>query len=192
MNICVYGASSNSIDKSYIEANEHLGKLLAEQNHTVVYGGGAGGMMGAVARGARSSGGNVIGISPEFFKVDGSLYDNCTEFIYTDTMRERKQLLEEKSDAFIVTPGAVGTMDEFFEIFTLRQLDKHEKPIAIFNVNHFYDLLIEMMNHTIDEHFMTEKNRTLAFVSDDPQEIIDYIVNFKPEKISLTDLKDVK
>ncbi len=192
MNICVYGASSNSIDKSYIEANERLGELLAQKGHTVVYGGGAGGMMGAVARGARSKNGNVIGISPKFFVTDGSLYDNCTEFIYTETMRERKQILEEKSEAFIVTPGAVGTMDEFFEIFTLRQLSRHNKPIAIYNVNNFYKELIDMMNRAIDEHFMTEKNRYLYFLSENPEEVINYVENFVPEETKLTDLKDVK
>ncbi len=192
MNICVYGASSNSIDKSYIEANEKLGKLLGEQGHTVVYGGGAGGMMGAVARGARSVDGNVIGISPKFFIVDGSLYDNCTEFIYTETMRERKKLLEEKSDAFIISPGGVGTLDEFFEIFTLKQLSRHDKPIAIYNVNNFYNELINMMEKAINEHFMTEKNRNLYFISNNPQEIIDYITNYVPEETSLSDLKDVK
>jgi len=192
MNICVYGASSNSIDKSYIEANEKLGKLLGEQGHTVVYGGGAGGMMGAVARGARSVDGNVIGISPKFFIVDGSLYDNCTEFIYTETMRERKKLLEEKSDAFIISPGGVGTLDEFFEIFTLKQLSRHDKPIAIYNVNNFYNELINMMEKAINEHFMTEKNRNLYFISNNPQEITDYITNYVPEETSLSDLKDVK
>ena len=192
MNICVYGASSNSIDKSYIEKGEELGKLIAKNGDTVVYGGGAGGMMGAVARGARSENGDVIGVSPSFFKVDGSLYDNCTEFIYTDTMRQRKEILENRSEGFIVTPGGVGTMDEFFEIFTLRQLDKHHKPIAIFNINGFYDQLIAMLEHTITEKFMSPKNRKLWFESSDPQEILDYIKNFVPEEIKLTELKDIK
>ena len=192
MNICVYGASSNSIDRSYIERGEELGRLIAQNGDTVVYGGGAGGMMGAVARGARSKNGNVIGISPSFFKVDGSLYDNCTEFIYTDTMRQRKEILENRSEGFIVTPGGVGTMDEFFEIFTLRQLDKHHKPIAIFNINGYYDQLIAMLEHTITEKFMSEKNRKLWFESDNPQQILDYVKNFVPEEIKLTELKDIK
>lgn len=192
MNICVYGASSNSIDKSYIEAGENLGKMIAENGDTVVYGGGAGGMMGAVARGARSAKGNVVGISPAFFKVDGSLFDDCTEFIYTETMRERKQILEDRSEAFIVTPGGVGTMDEFFEIFTLRQLDKHNKPIAVFNINGFYDELIAMFEHTIEEKFMTPSNRDLWFVSNEPNEILNYVKTYVPKKTKLSDLKDIK
>lgn len=192
MNICVYGASSNSIDKSYIEAGENLGKMIAENGDTVVYGGGACGMMGAVARGARSAKGNVVGISPAFFKVDGSLFDDCTEFIYTETMRERKQILEDRSEAFIVTPGGVGTMDEFFEIFTLRQLDKHNKPIAVFNINGFYDELIAMFEHTIEEKFMTPSNRDLWFVSNEPNEILNYVKTYVPKKTKLSDLKDIK
>lgn len=192
MNICVYGSSSNSIDRKYIEANEKLGKLLAEQGHTVVYGGGAGGMMGAVARGARSKNGNVVGVAPSFFKVDGSLFDDCTEFISTVTMRERKQILEERSEGFVVSPGGMGTMDEFFEIFTLKQLDKHLKPIAIYNVNHFYDKLIELLEQFIEQNFMSKKNRDLYFASSDPQEIIDYLTNYVPTNIKLTELKDVK
>ncbi len=192
MNICVYGSSSNSIDRKYIEANEKLGKLLAKQGHTVVYGGGAGGMMGAVARGARSKNGNVVGVAPSFFKVDGSLFDDCTEFVSTVTMRERKQILEERSEGFVVSPGGMGTMDEFFEIFTLKQLDKHLKPIAIYNVNHFYDKLIELLEQFIEQNFMSKKNRDLYFASSDPQEIIDYLTNYVPTNIKLTELKDVK
>lgn len=192
MNICVYGSSSNTIDKNYILANEKLGELMANQGHAVVYGGGACGMMGAVARGARSVGGEVIGIAPSFFKVDGSLFDDCTEFIHTETMRERKKLLEERSDGFIVSPGGMGTMDEFFEIFTLKQLDKHTKPIAIYNVNHFYDKLIELLDLFIEQNFMSAKNRDLYFASDDPQKIIDYLSSYVPERIKLTELKDVK
>ena len=93
MNICVYGASSNNIDKSYITAMENLGVEMAKRGHTLVFGGGANGLMGAVARGMTKGGGKIVGISPKFFDVDGVLYDKCTEFIYTETMRERKQLL---------------------------------------------------------------------------------------------------
>ena len=131
MKICVYGASSSTIDKSFIDAGEALGRAIAERGHAVVYGGGAEGMMGAAARGAKEKNGEIVGIAPSFFKVDGSLFDGCTEFIYTDNMRQRKELLETRSDAFIVTPGGAGTYDEFFEIFTLRQLSRHTKAIAI-------------------------------------------------------------
>lgn len=192
MKICVYGASSSTIDKSYISAGELLGAEIARRNHAVIYGGGAEGMMGAVARGARSEKGEVIGIAPSFFKVDGSLYDDCTEFIYTETMRSRKKLLEDKSDAFLVTPGGIGTFDEFFEIITLRQLGQHLKPIAIYNINGYFDHMIEMMKNAIDQNFMTAANEELYFVSDDADAVLNYIETHKPEDLNLSALKDVK
>ena len=114
MNICVYGASSSTIAKSYINPTEELGEKMAKRGHNLVYGAGALGLMGAAARGVLRGGGKIIGVAPAFFKVDGVLFDECDEMIYTDTMRERKGIMEEKSDAFIMTPGGLGTYDEFF------------------------------------------------------------------------------
>ena len=105
----------------------------------LVFGGGAQGMMGAAARGVRDGGGSIIGVAPDFFDVDGVLFPDCTEFIYTKTMRERKQILEDSSDAFIITPGGFGTLDEFFEILTLKQLERHNKAIVVLNVAGYYD-----------------------------------------------------
>lgn len=192
MNICVYGASSTTIDKSYILSGEDLGAEIALRNHAVIYGGGAEGMMGAVARGARSKDGKVIGIAPSFFKVDGSLYEECTDFIYTETMRERKKLLEDKSDAFLVTPGGIGTFDEFFEIITLRQLNQHLKPVAIYNINGYFDPMIAMLKNAIKQNFMTAANEELYFVSDNAKEVLDYIETHIPTPMDLARLKEVK
>ena len=96
MKICIYGASSDKIDKSFIDAGELLGESIAQNDCTVVFGGGAHGLMGAVARGAHKKSGEIIGISPSFFNVDGALFDKCTKMIYTETMRERKQLMEDR------------------------------------------------------------------------------------------------
>ena len=181
MKICIYGASSNIIDKSFIDAGEQLGKEIAQNGHSVIFGGGAAGLMGAVARGMRSKGGNIIGVTPTFFKVDGMLFEDCTDMIYTETMRERKKLLEEMSDAFIVTPGGIGTFDEFFEIYTLRQLGVHQKPIAILNTDGYYDSLIDMLKNAIDKNFMPEANMNLLFISDNPKEILNHIENYNPD-----------
>ena len=192
MNICVYGASSNMIDKSFITAGEALGNAIAENNHTVVFGGGAAGLMGAVARGAHAEGGKTVGVCPSFFNVDGALFSDCSEMIYTDTMRERKQLLEEMSDAFIVTPGGIGTFDEFFEIYTLRHLGVHRKPIAIYNTNGYYDSLVDMLNNAIDKKFMPNANTELLFISDNPQKIINYIENHNPDDHRAVEFKFIK
>lgn len=192
MKICIYGASSNAIDKSFLDAGELLGKTIADGNHSVVFGGGAAGLMGAVARGAHSANGEIIGICPSFFNVDGALFTECTEMIYTETMRERKQLLEEMSDAFVITPGGIGTFDEFFEIYTLRQLGVHKKPIAIYNTNGYYNSLIDMLNNAIDKSFMPNANMDLLFISDNPQEIIKHIQNYNPADYDAAEFKFIK
>ncbi len=192
MKICIYGASSNEIDKSFLDAGENLGKAIAFGNHSVVFGGGAAGLMGAVARGAHSENGEIIGICPSFFNVDGALFTECTKMIYTETMRERKQLLDEMSDAFIITPGGIGTFDEFFEIYTLRQLATHKKPIAIYNTNGYYNPLIDMLNNAIDKKFMPKTNMDLLFVSDNPNEIINYIKNYNPADYEAAEFKYIK
>ncbi len=192
MKICIYGASSNIIDDIYINAGENLGKAIAKSNHDLVFGGGAEGLMGAVARGTYNGGGTIIGICPSFFNVDGALFTNCTKMIYTETMRERKQLLEETADAFIITPGGIGTFDEFFEIFTLRQLGVHKKPIAILNTNGYYNSLIDMLNNTVNQKFMPIENMNLLYISENPDDIIDYIENYDPEKYKNSEFKFIK
>ena len=154
MNVCVFGASSTQIDDKYIQATERLGEALAASGHNLVYGAGGSGLMGAVARGMTRGGGYITGVVPSFLKVDGILYEQCDEMVYTDTMRQRKQIMDERSDAFIVTPGGIGTYEEFFEIYTLKQLGRHQKPIVIFNVDGYFDCLLEMLAFTVKEQFM--------------------------------------
>lgn len=175
MKICLYGASSNTIDKLYIEVTEKLGEELARRGHTLIFGGGAAGLMGAAARGATRFSGEIIGISPKFFDVDGVLYDKCTDFIYTETMRERKQLLEDMSEGFIVAPGGPGTFDELFETLALRQLGLHNKPIAVFNINGYYNPLGEMLKNAFDGNFMTKEILELAPLISDKTELLKYL-----------------
>ncbi len=189
MNICIYGSASNNIHKEFLSQGEELGRALAKASHTVVFGGGAEGMMGAVVRGAAEFSGKSIGISPTFFKVDGVLYDKCTEFIFTDTMRERKKILEEKSDAFIITPGGIGTYDEFFEILSLRQLNRHNKPIVIYNIRGYYDKLLDLLEFTAKEQFMKDKNRTLYYVAKTPGEALNYIENYRVENLQINEFR---
>ena len=191
MNICVYGASSESIDKIYLDTAYELGSEIAKRGHTVVYGGGGNGVMGATARGARDNGGKIIGIAPSFFLVDGVLFKDCTEFVYTETMRERKKILEERSDGFIIAPGGIGTFDEFFEILTLKQLERHNKPIAIFNVNGYYDHMLEMLRKTAESNFMREKSMELFECFTDIGEMLDYIATYDEPPMDIRELKDI-
>ncbi len=179
MKICLYGASSNEIDNAYIKATEKLGEELARRGHTLIFGGGAAGLMGAAARGATKGKGEIVGISPKFFDVDGVLYTKCTDFIYTETMRERKQLLEDMSDGFIVAPGGPGTFDELFETLALRQLGHHNKPIAIFNINGYYNPLGEMLKSAFKGGFMTKEILDLAPLYSNEAELLKYLEDNK-------------
>ncbi len=175
MNVCLYGASSNEIALSYITATEALGETLARAGHGLVYGGGGAGLMGAAARGMTKGGGRVVGVVPSFLKVDGVLYDRCDEMIYTDTMRERKQIMEERAQAFVVTPGGIGTYEEFFEIYTLKQLGRHKKPIIIYNIDGYYDRMLSMLEYTVAEGFMRNKSLSLYTVATTPPQVLEQL-----------------
>ncbi len=191
MQICVYGASSNVIRAEYIEAGEKLGREMARRGHGLVFGGGAQGMMGAVVRGVTACGGRSLGVAPTFFQVDGVLFDRCTEFIDTETMRERKQIMEERSDAFIMTPGGVGTFEEFFEILALKQLGRHNKPIAVLNTRGYYDDLLRMHETAIEQNFMRPACRELYGVFTEPAALLDYLEHYDPEAVDVRHLKNI-
>ena len=177
MNICVYGAASPTIKKEFVEAGELLGREMAKRGHTLVFGGGASGMMGAVVRGVYEKRGNSIAVVPSFFNVDGVLFENCTEQIFTATMRERKQILEEKADAFIVTVGGIGTYDEFFETLTLLTLGQlGKKTLVILNTDGYYDKLKELMESGVKETIIGEEVLTdYMMFTDSVDEALDFI-----------------
>ncbi len=191
MRICVYGAASSLIDRSFIEVGEELGRKIAEHGHGLVFGGGRNGMMGAAARGVREKGGEVIGISPAFFEQSNSeiSFPDCTEFVHTETMRERKKLLDETSDAFIVTPGGIGTFDEFFEILTLKQLGRHNKAIVILNINGFFDKMAYSLYEMVQMKFITEDCAELCKIVTNIDEALDYIEKYDPKDIDLSKVK---
>lgn len=192
MKICIYGAASSTIDKKYIDAVESLGEKMAMRGHELIFGAGDNGMMGAAARGVKKAGGTVIGISPSFFNVDGVLFPDCDEMYRPDTMRERKMMLDEMSDAFIITPGGIGTLDEFFEIFTLKQLSRHKKAIVIYNIDGFYDGLISFLNQLIEKNFLRAESMNLVKVMDDPDEILYYIETFVPLDFKIDEVRNIE
>ena len=191
MNVCIYGASSPDLEKSYFEAVYALSEKLAQAGFGLVFGGGAQGLMGAAARGFRDNGAYILGVAPSFFNVDGILFEECTEFIYTETMRERKQIMEDRSDAFIMAPGGIGTFEEFFEILTLKQLRRHDKAIVIYNVNGYYDKLLEMLRIAAEQGFMKPVCNQLYFVSDDPRAIAEYLGDYDPGALKDTQMKNI-
>ena len=191
MKIAVYGAASSLIDDSYKNIGVELGRQMVERGHSLVFGGGANGMMGSVAKGVYEKGGYILGVVPQFFHEASPeiSFKNCSEYIYTDTMRERKKQMEENCEAFIISPGGIGTLDEFFEILTLKQLGRHNKAIALFNINGFYDDLDAMMTRSINEKFITDDCKELYQVFTNIDEMLKYIEEYDSSEIDLSKVK---
>ncbi len=177
--ICVFGSSSEKIDREYLDSAERLGKALAERGKTVVFGGGRYGVMGAVARGVTAAGGKLIGVSPKFFIKLGVLVDNIDELIFTETMRERKGIMEDTSDAFIICAGGIGTFEEFFEVLTLKQLGKHSKQIIVYNYKGYYNELLKMMDASVEKKFMTKEIHKIYSVANTEEEVFEQLENYK-------------
>lgn len=157
MKICIFGAASEHIDDIYKTETEKLGYELAKLNHELVFGAGASGVMGATARGFTRGGGRITGVIPGFFRDEGiePIYHKCDDIIYTSTMAERKATMEDKADAFIIAPGGVGTFEEFFEVITLKQLGRHNKPVVIFDINEYYADLEKFMWLSYERKFIS-------------------------------------
>lgn len=180
MNICVFGSSSEQIDCEFLTTAESLGKMIAKRGDGVIFGAGKYGVMGATARGVSSENGTLIGVSPTFFIEMDVLYDKCTELIYTETMRERKGIMEDRADAFIICAGGMGTFEEFFEVLTLKQLKRHSKPIIIYNVKGYYNPMIEMLDNAVKNGFMTDDCNQLYTVAETEQQIFEQLDNYVP------------
>ena len=192
MRICVYGAASPTIDPEYMELVEQMGKEMVSRGHSLVFGGGGNGLMGAAARGVRSAGGHILGVIPKFFDEENveAIYDFCDELIQPNTMRERKQIMEDNADAFIVVPGGIGTFEEFFEILTLKQLCRHNKPIAIYNLKGYYDDINHAMEQAMKKNFIRDNSKELYFTTDNLNELFAYIENPAKEIRTVKELKD--
>ena len=181
MRVCVYGASSRIIDEKYIKAAESLGERFAQLGYTVVFGGGAQGVMGAVARGyKRGNGKKLISIVPTFFNVDGALFEDATEEYFPDTMRERKMMLEMMADVIVTLPGGIGTFDEFFEAITLKSLGVLSTPIALYNCHGFYNPMLDMLKQYEAEGFLAIDKKLFACINDEDK-VLEYIETAKPE-----------
>lgn len=192
MRICVYGAASPTIDPEYMELVEQMGKKMAERGHSLVFGGGGNGLMGAAANGVRSAGGHILGVIPKFFDEENveAICDFCDELIMPNTMRERKQIMEDNADAFIVVPGGIGTFEEFFEILTLKQLCRHNKPIALYNLKGYYNEINHAMNEAIKKNFIRDNCKELYFITDNLSELFSYIENPTNQCRTVKELKD--
>jgi uncharacterized protein (TIGR00730 family) len=171
--ICVYCGASPSTSEKYIRVAERTGEALAQAGMQIVYGGGRSGLMGTVADSALKAGGQVIGIIPDHIDEREIRHEELTELHITHSMHERKQMMAAKADMFLILPGGLGTMDEFFEILTWRQLGLHNKPIIILNEENYWTPLVDLISHIQEERFMKPQDRDLFAVYNNLDELID-------------------
>ena len=181
--ITVFCGSSFGIDALYKEQAALLGQTLAKQNIELVYGGANVGLMGAVADGSLNEGGKVIGVLPDFLRSKEIAHTGLTELILVESMHERKTKMNDLCDGVIALPGGFGTLDELFEMITWAQLGLHKKPIAILNINGFYDSLIELLQTMTDKGLLKEVNQKMLLVSDDIEDLLDKMKNYIPPTV---------
>lgn len=177
MKICVYCASSAKVDNSYFEATEKLAKIFVSANISVVYGGGGIGLMGKLADTIIENGGKIKGIMPKFMNDVEWAHKKVTDFEFTDTMHERKAKFLEDIDGLVTLPGGSGTLEELLEAITLKRLGQFTKPIIILNTNGFYDPLKLMLEKCISENFMHEKHLDMWTFVNEPEDVIESIIN---------------
>jgi len=176
--IAVFCGSSVGNNDIFKQQATLLGQTLAKQNIVLVYGGAKIGLMGAVADGALSEGGKVIGVLPAFLKSKEIAHDRLTELIMVDSMHERKTRMNELCDGVIAMPGGFGTLEEFFEMLTWAQLGLHKKPIAILNVNGFYNALIMMVDTMVEKGLLKEINQQMVLISDNIDDLLNKMRNY--------------
>lgn len=174
--VTVYCASSTTLEPHFAEAARLVGGELARRGLALVYGGGAIGLMGETARATKAAGGRVIGIITKQLLDLEQGWDGCDELVVVDTMRERKRLLEERGDAFLVLPGGLGTYEEFFEILVGRYLQNHTKPIGVVNDHGYYDPMMAMIDHGIEHRFIRPAVKSLLAVDRDAVRALDALL----------------
>lgn len=177
MNICIYGSASKSqnLNPVYIEACRKLGKTIGEKGHGLIFGGCCKGLIGVTAEAVAEESGEILGIAPRFYDLEDEIYSGCTDFIYTDTMSERKDLFRINADAFVMLPGGIGTFDEFFETIEYKSIGQHEKPVVLFNIDGYFDQLDAVIQYAMEQHFVQEQEHSLYHMASSVEEVIEWI-----------------
>jgi uncharacterized protein (TIGR00730 family) len=154
--VCVYCGSRNGVLPTYANAAREVGTWIGQHNGQLVYGGGNNGLMGIVAQATADSGGRVVGIIPKALQTTENTRTACTELHVVDTMHERKHMMAERADVFLALPGGIGTCEEFFEVWTWRQLSYHDKPIGLLNTQGYYDGLLQFAQKSVAQGFLND------------------------------------
>ena len=181
--ICVFCGSSMGFNPIYREKASELGRVLADNGCELLYGGGSVGLMKVIADVMMERHCKVTGTITQHLMNMHVGHEAIDEMIVVETMAERKKVLEDMADGFIVLPGGIGTMDEFFETYVLSQLRVFDKPVALFNVNHYYDGIVQFIDHIANEGFMRREHAENLIVSDDPQEMLEKMKQFQPADV---------
>lgn len=169
--VCVFGAASDRIDEHYVRATEQLGRALAQNGYDLVFGGGAGGLMGACARGVVAAGGSVTGVTPEVIDEEQERFESM-RFIKTDTLAERKELMESLSDAFVTVPGGLGTLDELFDVAAKNAVHEMRKPLLVLDTDGFYDGLVALLENLTRGGFVAQRPTDYLMVCATPAEVV--------------------
>ncbi len=181
-NICVFCGSNHGLNFQYTLEAKSMGLQLVKNDYRLVYGGGSVGLMGEIADAILEEGGEVIGVIPEFLAEKEVDHKGITKMYIVHSMHERKEKMAELSDAFIAMPGGFGTFEELFEILTWAQLGLVNKPIGLFNVNGYYDSLINMLKTMVIEGFLKQENMDLLVVDNDSVKLIHKLKGYKRSK----------
>ena len=173
--LTVYCSSSTHLDPEFHEPAAIVGAELARRGISLVYGGGKIGLMGEVAQAIQKGGGRIVGVITQYLLDREQGKEDCDELIIVDSMRERKRLMAEKGDGFLILPGGLGTYEEFFEILTGRVVREHTKPIGIVNVNGYFNPFLDLVAHGIEHRFIKPAVRELFIIDPDPRKVVDQV-----------------
>jgi uncharacterized protein (TIGR00730 family) len=182
--VCIYCASNTGVRPEYMDAATHMGVLLATLGIRIVFGGGRVGLMGALAEGALLAGGEVIGVMPHSLVQREAAHQGLSELIVVNTMHERKAKFNELSDGFMILPGGIGTLEEFFETWTWAHLGVHAKPIGMLNVLGYWDPMIACMDHMASEGFLRANTANLIIVEEVAKDLLDQMQKYVPPAVN--------
>jgi uncharacterized protein (TIGR00730 family) len=174
--VCVYCGSRPGTDPGFSETARQVGQWIGQHGGQLVYGGGRNGLMGIVADATLAAGGRVIGVIPKALVEKEWAHTGCTKLHIVDTMHERKRIMAEHADAFLSLPGGIGTLEEFFEVWTWRQLGYHAKPVGLLNLNAYYDHLLAFLATSVTSGFMNDWQMELIHVGTEPETLLQQLV----------------
>ena len=178
ISLAVYCGSRPGAHPAYQALAQTVGQWIGQHGGQLVYGGGNNGLMGVVANATHAAGGRVVGIIPHALVGKEVAKEDCDELLVVDNMHQRKAMMAERADAFLVIPGGIGTLEEMFEVWTWRQLGYHNKPIGLLNTHGFFDGLLAFMDHTVKQGFLSPAQLELVEFSQDPLALLAKLTHF--------------